>query len=74
MPTYVYECPSCQTRMEIVQKFDDPAPTCEKCESHSSDCPDGCSNGPDMERVIVPSTFVLKGRGWAKDGYSGGKK
>jgi len=27
-----------------------------------------------MERVIVPGTFILKGRGWAKDGYSVGKK
>lgn len=74
MPTYVYECPTCKDRVELVQKFDEKAPTCEKCEHHPVGCPDGCSNGPDMVKVIVPSTFILKGSGWAKDGYGGGKK
>lgn len=72
MPIYVYQCPSCKKTVEVIRKITDPekAPTCEDCESHPITCPDGCSDGPEMERVITPSTFVLKGRGWAKDGYS----
>lgn len=29
--------------------------------------------GEDSERIISKSTFVLKGKGWAKDGYGDGK-
>lgn len=64
MPTYVYRCPTCGNEVEIVQKISEKAaPNCSKqaCDVR-------------METVIVPSSFILKGQGWAKDGYSGGKK
>lgn len=58
MPTYVYQCKSCKHELELIQKItDESRPTCPKC------------NELDMERVIQPSSFVLKGSGWAKDGY-----
>jgi len=64
VPIYVYKCSCCGNEDEIVRKITDPEiqPNCSKCEE-----------GP-MERVLTSSTFVLKGSGWAKDGYSGGKK
>jgi len=65
MPTYVYECSNCKQRIELVQKITEKtAPLCmdERCSLR------------EMDTVIVPFTFVLKGSGWAKDGYSGGKK
>lgn len=61
MPTYVYRCENCKKQVELVQKISEKKePTCE------------C--GYKMVTVIAPSTFVLKGSGWAKDGYSGGAK
>ena len=29
-----------------------------------------CLGTPVMSQVLTPVTFVLKGGGWAKDGYS----
>jgi hypothetical protein len=26
-----------------------------------------------MKRIVAPTSFILKGPGWAKDGYSNGK-
>ena len=72
MPVYVYECPRCQSRIELLQKFDGRAPTCELCETHN-DCPNGCYDGPEMEKVITKTSFILNGSGWAKDGYGGSK-
>lgn len=58
MPTYVYECQKCKSLLELVQKISDESrPSCEKCDAG------------EMQRVIQPSSFVLKGSGWAKDGY-----
>ena len=63
MPMYEYRCPKCGTEKELLQKFDDPAPTCPKegCEQH----------GEPMPRLISRASFELRGGGWAKDGYSG---
>lgn len=60
MPIYVYECPNCKHRLEMLTMARDPddAPYCPSCKAR-----------PNMERVISPSTFILKGSGWAKDGY-----
>lgn len=67
MPIYVYVCPKCNYTTEIMQQMGSKeVPLC---------CSESCS-ALEMERVISSSTFVLKGSGWAKDGYSGsgGKK
>ena len=63
MPTYVYECPKCKEKVEVVQSITNRVPPV--C------CKEDCNI--EMESVISPSTFVLKGSGWAKDGYSGRK-
>lgn len=59
MPTYVYRCPACGKTEELVQKITEKqAPMCpdEECKTR-------------MESVISATSFILKGSGWAKDGY-----
>lgn len=62
MPCYRYVCPSCTppVEREVIQKYDDPAPKCEKCSS-------------PMERPLTKNmpSFQLVGSGWARDGYIG---
>lgn len=65
MPTYDRKCDSCLGVWETMEPIEplspsDPHfPTCPKCGSKSS------------QRIISGKTaFVLKGSGWAKDGYS----
>ena len=61
MPIYVYECSSCGERFEYMQSIHDPPKSvCEKCEGK-------------LEKVIVPTAFLLKGGGWYKDLYSSQK-
>jgi len=59
MVTYVYECPTCGQQFEARQRMSEPALT--NCRTA------GCGGAP--RRVILPSVFVLKGKGWFKDGY-----
>lgn len=56
MAIYVFMCRECGTKMEIIQKFEDPEPIC------------GC--GHVMKRQIAPVNFALNGGGWYKDGYN----
>lgn len=61
MATYDYQCPnpSC-LRVEVVehQMSKTPRVVCDQC-------------GTKMKRLISGTTsFVLKGRGWARDNYS----
>jgi len=59
MPTYVYRCKSCGYQVELVQKISEmKAPQCDKC-----------SEEQPMETMLCATSFVLKGPGWAKDGY-----
>jgi putative FmdB family regulatory protein len=53
MPIYEYECKSCGTVQELMQKTTDPTP--EAC--------DKCQRGP-MVKLISRTAFVLKGEGW----------
>lgn len=58
MPVYVYECEKCGARFEYTQSIKDaPKSECETC-------------GGKLTKVIVPTSFVLKGGGWYKDLYS----
>ena len=63
MPTYEYECQSCQRRTEAVQKFSDPAlTTCEVC-------------GGTLRKVFSAVGIMFKGSGFYKNdsrGSSGG--
>jgi putative FmdB family regulatory protein len=59
MPLYVLECLSCKKEFEATFKVTAPLPHCPHCSS------------VDVRRLIAPSTtFVLKGDGWAAQGYS----
>ena len=57
MPVYDFKCNKCEHVFELIQKYLDPHPKCEKCEE------------PTI-KIISSTTFVLKGDGWYKDGYS----
>lgn len=56
--TYEYEC-------KKGHKFEEQAPISKKPRSRCKVCRCKCW------RLIGASGFVLKGKGWAKDGYSG---
>ncbi|NIA10717.1 MAG: zinc ribbon domain-containing protein [Nitrospiraceae bacterium] len=57
MPIYEYECPKCKSKVEIIQKINDPAPICKKC-------------GSKLKKLISLNHFILVGNCWAKDNYS----
>lgn len=60
MPTYEYSCPKCE-KIEVEQKItEEPLKVCPHC-------------GEPVVRQISNTSFSLKGKGWAKDGYSKGK-
>ena len=59
MPIYEYECQTCNTQLEAIQKISDPP--LKNCES------DSC-NGK-LRRLISNSSFVLKGSGWYVTDY-----
>lgn len=54
---WTYRCHSCELDFEVWRRVD-PA------------CP-GCGSDSDVGRVPDPVNFILKGSGWAVDGYSG---
>ena len=56
MPLYDFKCVECEHIFEKRQKYKDPNPECEECDAPT-------------ERLITNASFVLKGAGWAKDGY-----
>jgi len=56
MPLYVFECNSCGRICEVLQKFGDKWPNCEKCQTQ-------------MKKKPSLTSFSLKGDGWAKDNY-----
>ena len=58
MPLYEYECESCQTRVEKIQKFSDPhLATCEKC-------------GGTMRKLVSSPAIQFKGSGWYITDYA----
>lgn len=65
MPTYVYECPECKKTVDMYRSVEDR-------DNHNLVC--NCVRGklmqPKLVRIIAPTAFILKGPGWAKDGYS----
>jgi len=71
VPTYEYECFKCGRIIEVEQKITDDRLTHHRITLESGE-EDLC--GP-VKRIISPTGFILKGSGWAKDGYSssGGK-
>lgn len=57
MPLYILLCKDCDKVVERLCKMSEVV-KCRKC-------------GKAMSRLPVQTTFVLKGEGWAKDGYTG---
>jgi len=60
MPLFDYKCTECETVTEVLQGHGD---------EELIQCPE-CDGTDSMERLISPSSFILKGGGWYKDGYS----
>ena len=59
MPIYEYACKSCGREFEVTQKIsDEPLKECQHCSSNN------------IEKVISPSAFVLKGSGWHATDYA----
>lgn len=61
MPTYVYECSSCQTQFEADQRITaDPLTTCIPCGSEGT-----------VKRIIQPIAVMFKGSGFHINDYAG---
>jgi len=56
MALYEFEC-DCGNKVEVIQKVKDPPPSCRICSK-------------DMKKYISRTSFILKGEGWFRDGYS----
>ncbi len=54
MPIYDYECQLCGEVTEVIQRHMDPPPKC-------------C--GRLTKKKVSKTSFSLKGKGWASDGY-----
>lgn len=65
MPLYEYECEKCGHRFDKLSKMTDPNPPCPR--AGDDDTERVC--GGSTKKLISRSEFVLKGGGWAKDGY-----
>lgn len=59
MPIYRFRCDDCDQQVELIQRMDEKAPP-EKCEH---------CGGKSFRDVIGAPMYVLKGPGWANDGY-----
>ena len=60
MPLYEYECSKCHKTREVRESYDSKEPKI-------------CTCGHPMKRMVSSPSFHLKGSGWAKDLYGGGK-
>ena len=58
---YEYECEECNVIMEVYQSINEPKLETYFCKK--------CNKETNVHRIIRCSTFLLKGDGWAKDGY-----
>ena len=57
MPIYEFVCEDCDCVFDRLQKYDDENPACPECTGNTA-------------KIISAPSFVLKGSGWYKDGYS----
>jgi putative FmdB family regulatory protein len=63
MPTYDYQCTTCNKQFEHVQRMSEDALTACLCEQKGS-----------VHRIITTSNFALKGGGWYVTDFRGGSK
>jgi len=66
MPDYNFRCGKCKHEFELFLSIrDETVPPCPNCGNTSSD-----ESDPErVHRLIGSCRFILKGKGWAKDGY-----
>ena len=57
MPIYDYHCKACDKTAEHLARYGDPTPKCASC------------GGPTLRALPRRTSFILKGGGWAADGY-----
>ncbi len=57
MPIYEYQCKDCGHRFDELRSYDEPDPSCPKCESLKT------------AKLVSRTSFSLKGGGWYKDHY-----
>jgi putative FmdB family regulatory protein len=57
---YVYECKPCEKQIEIMAPIQHDKPVCDECKQ-------------EMDKKICATSFILKGSGWYRDGYSSKK-
>jgi len=63
VPIYEYRCPKCGVQFERLipsRERDQPQP-----------CPEKMCGEKQAKKIVSQTTFLLKGGGWAADGYSG---
>lgn len=66
MATFEYECTRCKQTFEVERRIGDPPM---KTLLHTAPpAHEGVCNG-EVKRLVSSPAFVLKGSGWAKDGY-----
>ena len=62
MPIYHYKCLCCEHTFVRIQKHSEKEKTlleeCEECGKQ------------EITQIVAPSTFILKGQTWSKDGYA----
>jgi putative FmdB family regulatory protein len=57
MPIYEYQCPKCGRQTEVLQQSQKAAPPkCQECKG-------------EMNKIISPTAFILKGEGWYVTDY-----
>lgn len=59
MPIYRYKCAECAYEVELIQKMSE-----KRAPANCATC-----GATSMMTVLSTPMFVLKGRGWARDGY-----
>jgi len=64
MPIYEWTCPKCSAERETLQKHTDSPPNCLSCALDAG-------GSVQMVKRVSRSSFRLKGKGWASDGYKG---
>ena len=60
MPNYEYSCKGCDNTFTEMSRVDDGEAPCKK---PCSEC------GEEVHLLISKTNFILKGKGWYKDGY-----